>query len=513
MIARVALTRRAIRPGRLGVDAAAALHLVATFVGYLSGAFLLPAAVALGYGEPVWPFLAAGGITLVTGVAVGRLTGGRQRVGLREGFLVVSLTWLLVPAFGAIPYLLADEAQLSNPIDAYFESMSGFTATGATALIDIEALDRSLVMWRQFSQWLGGMGIVVLAIAILPRLRVGGRQLLQSELAGPTEMERLTTTIRETARRLWFLYVGLTALMILVLAIIGWSGLDGAMTPFDAVAHAFSGIAIGGFSPRNDSIAAFGAATQWAIVVFIAIAGVNFLRLYRLFVQRQPGAVTRDEEFRLYLALLAAGSGLMLLELVAGGFFAGEEAVRHAVVQAVSIMTTTGFASADYTEWSALAGMTLLVLMFVGASAGSTGGSIKVVRHLLMMRITRRELEQTVHREAVVPIRLNGVVVDERALRSVITFIALYLLILAIGAVGLVVDARRAAVEIASFDAIGAAAACLGNVGPAFGFAGPFGSYEPFSDLSTGILAGLMWLGRLEIIPVAVLLTRGYWRR
>jgi trk system potassium uptake protein TrkH len=510
----VALLRRPETRGRLGVDVPATLHLVSTFVAYLSAAFLFPVAIALGYGEPVWPFLAALGITLAVGVTVRLLTAGRQRVGLREGFLVVSLTWLVVPVFGAIPYLLAGEPQLSNPMDAYFEAVSGFTATGATVLVDIEALDRSLVMWRQFSQWLGGMGIVVLAIAILPRLRVGGRQLLQSELAGPTEMERLTATIRETARRLWVLYLGLTALMILVLAALGWSGLDDAMTPFDAVAHAFSGVAIGGFSTQNDSIAAFGAATQWAIVAFIAVAGVNFLRLYRVFVQRQPQAVTRDEEFRLYLALLAVGSGLMLLELVTGDIFAGEEAVRHAVVQAVSIMTTTGFASADYTQWSALAGMTLLILMFVGASAGSTGGSIKVVRHLLMLRITRRELEQTVHREVIVPIRLNGAVVDERALRSVVTFIALYLIVLALASVGLVIDARRAAVVgIASFDAIGAAAACLGNVGPAFGFAGPFGSYEPFSDLSTGILTGLMWLGRLEIIPVAVLLTRGYWQR
>jgi len=175
-------------------------------------------------------------------------------------------------------------------------------------------------------------------------------------------------------------------------------------------------------------------------------------------------------------------------------------------------MTTTGYSSADYTEWTALAEMTLLLLMFVGASAGSTGGAIKVVRHLLMAKIVYREIRQTVHRELVLPIRLSGSVVDERALRSVIAFVALYLIILALGAVGLLIDANRYDVEVDAFAAIGAAAACLGNVGPAFGFAGPFGSYEPFSDLSTGILTGLMWLGRLEIVPVVVLLTRSYWR-
>ena len=175
-------------------------------------------------------------------------------------------------------------------------------------------------------------------------------------------------------------------------------------------------------------------------------------------------------------------------------------------------MTTAGFATADYTEWSALAELTLLLLMFLGASAGSTGGSIKVIRHLLMFRIIRRELEQTVHREIVVPVRLNRAVVDDRALRGIVAFIVLYVGLFALGALGLVVDARLAATEVQSFDALGAAAACLGNVGPGFGFAGPFGSYAPFSDLSTGVLTGLMWLGRLEIIPVAVLLTRGYWR-
>jgi trk system potassium uptake protein TrkH len=508
----VALPRRT-SSSALGVDVGATSNLVGAVLAVLGLAFLVPTAVALGYGEPFWPFLASGAITSAAGLAIGRVTEGRQRAGLREGFLVIALVWLLIPAFGAIPYLLADEPQLANPMNAYFESVSGFTATGATTLTDIEALDRSLLLWRQFTQWLGGMGIVVLAIAVLPRLRVGGRQLLQSELAGPTEMERLSATIRETARRLWYLYLGLTVAMALVLAAIGWAGLDPAMNLFEAISHAFSGIAIGGFSTQNDSLAAFSAATQWATLCFIAIAGINFLRLYRLFVQRQPRAVTRDEEFRLYAAVLAVGSILLLIEVLAGDLASGEEAVREAVFQAVSIMTTTGFATADYTEWSALAAMTLLLLMFVGASAGSTGGSIKVVRHLLIGRILRRELDQTVHREIVQPVRLNGLPVDERALRSVITFVILYVGLFAVGSVALVVDARtHGGTVITSFEAIGAAAACLGNVGPGFGFAGPFGSYAPFSDLSTGILTGLMWLGRLEIIPVAVLLTRNYWR-
>ena len=505
--------RQALRLDLVGVDLAAALDLVGAVLKYVGLAFLVPAAVAVGYGEPFWPFLASGAVTAGMGWALDRLAGGqRERVGPREGYLVVALVWLLIPAFGALPFLLADEPQLSKPVDAYFEAVSGFTASGATVVPDVESLDRSLLIWRQFSHWLGGMGIIVLAVAVLQRLRIGGRQLLQSELAGPTEIERLTATIRETARRLWILYIALTLATISVLAGLGWTGADPAMNLFDSVSHAFSTVALGGFSTRNRSIEEFGAATQWVLLVVMVLAGINFLRLYRVFVQRHVRAIVRDEELRLYLAFLAFGSLLLLVEVVAGGVFAGEEAVRNAVFQAVSIMTTTGFATADYTEWGPLAAMTLLVLMFLGASAASTGGSIKVVRHLLLGKILRRELEQTVHRDAVVPIRLNGAVVDERALRSVVSFVVLYVAVFILGAVALVIDARRAAVEIAAFEAIGAAAACLGNVGPSFGFAGPFGSYEPFSDFSTGILAALMWLGRLEIIPVAVLLTRAYWR-
>ncbi len=500
------------RPRALGVDVGSVLNLVGAVLKYLGAAFLLPAAVAVGYGEPFWPFLAAAAITTGTGLLVERATQGKERVGPREGFLVVALTWLAIPAFGALPYLFADEPQLARPVDAYFEAMSGFTATGATLLTDIEALDRSLAMWRQFTQWLGGMGIIILAVAVLPRLRIGGRQLFQSELAGPDEVERLTATIRETARRLWVLYVALTLTAIVVLTAYGWTGADPAMGLYEATAQAFSTLSIGGFSTQEESVAAFGAVTQWTIVVFLLLAGINFLRLYLALVRRRAHAVARDEEFRLYLAFAAAGSALLLVELLAGDLAGGEEAVREAVFQAVSIMTTAGFASTDYTAWSPLAELTLLVLMFLGASAGSTGGSIKVVRHLLMFRIIRRELEQTVHREVIVPVRLNTAVVEDRALRGVVAFIVLYVGLFALGALGLLVDAKRAALEVASFEALGAAAACLGNVGPAFGFAGPFGSYEPFSDLSTGVLTGLMWLGRLEIIPVAVLLTRSYWR-
>lgn len=497
-----------------GVDVGSALDLIGGVLKWVGATFVVPAAVALGYGEPVWPFLVAGLITVGAGLLLDQITGPKTgaAVGPRESFLVVALIWLLIPVFGALPFVLGDVPQLSNPIDAYFESVSGFTATGATVLIEVEQLNQSMLFWRQFSHWLGGMGIIVLAVAVLPRLRIGGRQLLQSELAGPAEIERFSETIRETARRLWTLYAGLTVIAVFALAALGWTGIDPAMTLYDAVAQALSVVALGGFSSRNESVSAFSPATQYVLLVLMLLAGLNFLRLYRVVVQRHLHILRRDEELRLYLAFALLGSALVVGELLAGDYESGEAAIRHGTFQAVAVMTTTGFGSADSTVWGPLATMTLLLLMFVGASAGSTTGSIKVVRHLLLFKLVRRELEQAIHREAVVPIRANGIVVDERALRSAVVFVLLYLLTFAIGTLALLIDARRGDTGLRVFEAIGASAACIGNVGAAFGFAGPFGSYERFTDVSTVVLTTLMWLGRVEIIPIAVLLGRSYWR-
>ena len=479
---------------------------------YLAPAYLFPTVVALLYGESVWPFVIAGAATALAGVFLQIVATGRELASPREGFLVVALTWVLVPVFGAIPFLVAGQGPLAEPINAYFESVSGFTATGATVLTDFDELSRSLGMWRQFTQWLGGMGIVVLAVAILPQLRVGGRQLLQSELPGPTDLERLTVSIREVARRLWLLYLGLTVVLIGLLWLYGRLGFDDRMDLFHAMAHAFTTVSLGGFSTEGNSIAAFGSLVQWTIAVFIVVAGVNFLRLYRLFVQRQAHAVTRDDEFRVYLLVLVAGSVVLLIELLTEGVYGLVEGTRHAVFQAVSIMSTAGFATADYTAWGPLATITILGLMFIGASAGSTGGSIKVVRHVLIARLLRRELEQTVHPEVVSPIRLNRQIVEERTVQAVLAFVLIYVGLFAVGSLAIVVDSFRADVGVSPFEAMGAAAATIGNVGPAFGFAGPFGSYESFSPFSKSVLIALMWMGRVEIIPIIVLFTRNYWR-
>lgn len=508
--------RRRRRRLSLGIDVRLVLDLAGAVLKWLALAFAAPVVVAFADGESVLPFLIAGLAAALAGWGLDRLTPDRSGLALgpREVFLVVVLVWVLVPAFGALPYLLGGVRQLSDPVDAYFESMSGFTATGATVLTHIGALGQAMLFWRQLTHWIGGMGIIILAIAVLPRLRVGGRQLLQRELPGPSEIEPLGATVRELARRLWRVYVGLSAAGFLALAVVGWTGLDSAMNPFQAFSAATSAVSLGGFSPRAESARGLAPVTQWIICALMVVAGINLLRLHGLLVLRRLHAFARDEELRLYLVLLALGSTAVGIELFASHMVHGvESGVRAATFQAVSVMTTTGFATLDWTKLGPLVTLTLLLLMFVGASSGSTTGSIKVVRHLMLFRLARRELEHAVHPEIVVPVRVSGVVTEEGALRSTIMFVVFYLFVFALGALSLLLDARRVGGQLGAFEALGAAASCLGNVGPAFGSAGPFGSYAGFTDLSKVMLSLLMLLGRVEIVPIAVLFTRSFWRR
>ena len=504
----------ALRPPRalraLGVDVAGALNLVGYLIKYLAAAFLFPTAIAVVYGEAVWPFLAAAAATAVFGFALERITSGRERIGAREGYLVVSLIWVLVAAFGALPYVLA-EPQLARPVDALFESMSGFSTTGSSVVAHIDELTRSMAMWRQFTAWIGGVGIIVMFIAVLPRLRVGGRQaLFKTEVPGP-ELP-LAATIRETARRFVVLYVGLTALETAVLAVLGWTNVDPRMDLFNAAGHAFATIATAGFSPEPRSIEPFAAATQWTIVVFMLVAGTNFALLYAVFVTRRPRLLARDEEVRVGAALLVLASAIVIVELLRAGTLAGADALRHGVFNTTSMITTTGFASSDFNEWTSPTALVLFGVVLIGASAGSTSGSIKIVRHLVIAKMLKREIDQTVHPQVVVPLRVNREVVDERALRAIIVFVFLYLGVCAAGAVVILVDSALRGIALTAFQALAASASLLGGVGPGLGFAGPMGSFEPFSDVSTVTLTALMYLGRLEIVPVLVLFTASHWR-
>ena len=506
------VTARIGRPRRIAIDLWAVLHLVGRLGKYLGLAAVFPVLVALGYGDPFWPFAVAGAITVGLGWALERLSERPEsRLGVREGFLVVALTWLLAAGFASLPYLFAGGEQLSSPVDAYFEGMSGFTTTGATVVTNFEDLDKSMLMWRQFTQWLGGMGIIVLAIAVLPRLRVGGRQLMESELPGP-EIGTLSERIRSTARRLWVLYAALTVLQAGILASFGWLGVDDAMTPFNAVAHAFTTMPTGGFSPEARSIEGFAAASQWAITIFMILAGANFALMYRGFVRRRPQVFARDEEFRLYVALIVIAAAFLTAQIWSYGIAEGEEALRTGLFQVVTIMTSTGYATADFATWPILSLLTLFALMFVGGSAGSTGGGIKVVRHLLLGKILRREIDQTLSPEFVMPVRLNNAPVHERTLRAVAAFILLYVGLWALGAAVIAVDVAFTGVSVPALDPLAISASSIGNIGPAFGVTGPMGSYAPLGDVSKITMIALMWAGRLEIIPVVVLITRHYWR-
>ena len=494
----------------LGVDLRGALNLVGSLFRYLSLAFLLPAAIALGYGEAVWPFLVSGAVALAFGVGVERFTDGRERIGAREGYVVVSLVWLLIAVFGALPYLLA-EPQLSNPLDALFESMSGFSTTGASVVGDVTEMSRSIVMWRQLTAWIGGVGIIVLFIAVFPRLRIGGRQaLFKAESAGP-ELG-LAATIRESAKRFVLLYIAITAIEVAILSGLGFTGVDERMTVFNAVAIACSTVATAGFTPEPRSLEGFAPTTQWVLVVFMLVAGTNFALLYLGIVGRKLGAFRRDEEFRIGLALFAAASLVVVVALLSQDVLEGEAAVRHGVFNTVSMMTTTGFASDDFAQWTSVTSMVLVGVTLIGASAGSTSGSIKLVRHIVIAKMLRREIDQTLHPGVVLPLRVQGAVVDERALRAVIVFVFLYLGICAAGAVAILLDSELQGVPLTAFEAVADTAAMLGGAGSGLGFAGPMGSFEPFSNESTGVLTVLMYLGRLEIIPVLVLFTSSHWR-
>ncbi|MFB6123857.1 MAG: TrkH family potassium uptake protein [Haloferacaceae archaeon] len=529
------------------VDYRASLSLVGTVLKYLSVPLVLPLAVSAFYGETLAPFLVTIAVTAIVGRALESLRPAPD-ISAREGFLMVAVTWLAVALVGAIPYLVeahgvpplaspvTPASTLANPANALFESMSGFTTTGATVLgsISVETHTRGIMLWRQLTQWLGGMGIVVLAVAILPELSVGGAQLMDAEAPGPG-IEKLTPRIAETARALWGAYLGFTVLQILLLYGLHLAGHADAMTFYNAVSHALTTMPTGGFSPEARSIEAFSAAVQWVIIPFMVAAGTNFALFWHL-LTGEPEHLVRDTEFRVYVGVMGAVTALVAVVLFVGGglvtqvptggtfdaaYLSGvretlvaglEPSLRHAAFQVVSITTTTGYASIDFNTWSAPAQYVLLFLMFVGGSAGSTGGSIKVVRWYVVLKSVRRELFTTAHPEAVRPVRLGGRAVDERAIRGIYAFTVLYLLIFFVAVAVLFADGLRTGLSLSVLESMSTVAATLGNVGPGFGLVGPMGSYLDFSNAAKLFMVALMWAGRLEILPVLVLLTPEYWR-
>jgi trk system potassium uptake protein TrkH len=379
--------------------------------------------------------------------------------------------------------------------------------------ISFERHSHALLMWRQLTQWLGGMGIIVLMIAILPELAVNGAQLMRAEAPGP-DLQKLTPRIAETARALWKVYFGFTVLCAGLLYGLHLLGYAPNMDLYNAVAHGFTTLPTGGFSPQADSIAAFSAAVQWVIIPFMVVAGVNFALFWHA-LRGEVGELTRNREVQAYtgaIAVLIAILSVVLIRgaappLEIGGETGGltENTIRQAAFQIGSLMNSTGFATSDFAEWDANAKIVLLFAMFVGGSAGSTGGGIKVIRWIVVLKGLRRELFVAAHPDAIRPVRLAGHVIDEDAVRGIYAFTLLYFLLFGVSAVLISLDSARIGYELSTLEAISASLATIGNIGPGFGSLGPFGSYLELSDVSKLLMVFLMWIGRLEIVPVLAL--------
>jgi trk system potassium uptake protein len=439
-------------------------------------------------------------ITVVSGLILWLLSRNKEDdarfINQKEGMAVVALSWVAVGVFGALPFWFSQS--FGSLSDAVFESFSGFTTTGASVMTDIEAAGAGLLLWRSLIQWLGGMGIIVLSLAILPFLGVGGIQLYKAEVPSPVP-DKLTPRLSDSAKILWMVYAGLTALLILLLII-------GGMPVFDSVCHALTTLPTGGFSPKNASIAYYDSAyIHYLIVVFMVLAGVNFSLHFQV-LRGKPLVFLKDTECKVFLLLVLLLSWIITLNIYPGLYGSLTAAFRSASFQTVSILTTTGYATADYELYPGLGQVVLLACMFIGASAGSTGGGMKIARLIVGAKFAYRELLRLIHPSSIRHVKLNGQVVSEDVLRSIMGFLALYILLFVIG------SGVLAAMGLDLITALGAVASCLGNIGPGFGTVGPAENYAHLPDLAKWVLAGCMLLGRLEIYTVIILIVPEFWK-
>ncbi|MBL7471715.1 TrkH family potassium uptake protein [Robertkochia sediminum] len=433
----------------------------------------------------------------------------KKDVKKREGYMIVTLGWLCMSAAGMLPYLFT--GAIPSVTDAFFETMSGFTTTGASILDDIEVLPEGILFWRSMTHWIGGMGIIVLAIAILPLLGIGGMQLFAAEAPGPSA-DKLHPRITDTAKRLWFIYVGYTAAETLLLYLAG-------MNFFDAINHAMATLSTGGFSTKNASLAYWNdnPLVQYIVILFMFLAGTNFVLSYYMFKGKFT-KLYKDDEFRFYAVIIGVLTVLAALvvylranvpvsdyhPMVLG---AGESAFRHSLFQVISVITTTGFVTADFTGWTPFLTVLFFGLMFLGGSAGSTSGGVKVVRHMLMIKNGLLEFKRTLHPNAIIPVRFNGKMVYENIVYNILGFFILYMLLFIFGA--LVLGVMGLDFETA----IGGAASSLGNVGPAFGDLYPLANFNSLPVLGKWWCAFLMLVGRLEVFTVLILFSPIFWKK
>ena len=442
-------------------------------------------------------FGAAAGLIFGAGF-ISWLPARRQKrdLRIRDGFVITVLFWLVLGSAGSVPLALSEQLNLSMT-DALFESISGLTTTGATVIVGLDHLPKSVLFYRQQLQWLGGMGIVVLAVAILPMLGIGGMQLYRAETPGPVKDAKLSPRIAETAKALWLIYLSLTAACALAYWISG-------MAIFDAICHAFSTIAIGGFSPYDASIGHFNSVSiETVAIIFMVISGMNFSLHFIAWHNNSLKHYLQDPEWKTYLLFLFGLSLLISLALVENGTYPVNEAFRKGIFEVVSIATTTGFTTADYASWPTFIPFLLLMSAFIGACAGSTGGGIKIIRMLLLYKQGSREIKRLIHPNAVIPIKLGRKPVGSRVIDAVWGFLAAYVLIFA---VLMLVCMALGEDPITAYSAVGA---CLNNLGPGLGDATL--NYSTLSDGTKYVLSFAMLLGRLELFTLLVVLSPSFW--
>jgi len=461
---------------------------------------IFPLFVGLYYqDQSVLPLLKSMGITVLTGLIL-YITFRKEKaevISQREGMAIVAVGWTTVGLFGALPFYLGDG--YFTFVDAVFESVSGFTTTGASVLSNIEAVSKGLLFWRSFIQWLGGMGIIVLSVAILPFLGVGGMQLYKAEVPSPVP-DKLKPRIRDTAMILWKVYALISLAECLLLML-------GGMSLYDALCHTFTTMPTGGFSTKNTSIAYYDSLFfDCVFILFMLMAGINFSLHYQMLCGK-PLALWRDSECRFFLGAVALLTIVVSFNIFGSVYETIGQTLRYSAFQIVSIVTTTGFATADYEQWSAMAQLILLLCMFLGASAGSTGGGMKCLRIMLCFKYCYRELFYLVHPHAVTRIKIGGKPVPDDVMRSILGFLALYMGLFATCSVilaGMGVD------FVTSFSAV---AAAIGNIGPGFGMVGPVENYAQIPFLGKWLLIWCMLLGRLEIFTVIIFMVPEFWRK
>ena len=479
------------------------LTLAASALGIIVSAFgciiLLPAAVACIEGE-YWstiPFLFASGMAVACGQFF-RWYGGFSRnfdnLKRTEGLLIVVLTWVLCGVFGAIPYLFFN----LSFVDALFESMSGITTTGSTILIDFAHYSKTFFFWRSLSQWLGGMGIIVLFVAILSEFGIAGRKIFFAEAPGPRE-EKITPRVAQTAKALWLVYLLLTCLEIIALVLAG-------MDWFEALCNSMSTMAAGGFSPHPQSIMGYqNSGVTWIVILFMFLAGSNFALQYRMIIKRQFFSLLSSEEFQFYVLISALFSAGLFGALYYYQQDIPGHRLRDSLFQIVSIITTTGFCSADFALWAVPAQVLVFAMMLIGGCAGSAGGGVKVVRVLFMGKFLKREIDQIMHPSAVLPIKIDRTTLPDAVQRQMLSFLLFYLVMLIFSGLAATMIEQDVTVGIVG------TAATLGNVGPGFGEIGPLGSFGNLHTLTKILFIVDMLVGRLELIPFFVMLSPEFW--